>query len=87
MSTLTIEIADDLAARLAAASERERVPASRIVVEALEKALTSQPADLPAGKSLYDAMVEVGALGCIDSGTGDLSTNPRHLEGYGLNRK
>ncbi|HEY3901346.1 MAG TPA: ribbon-helix-helix protein, CopG family [Chthoniobacter sp.] len=79
MSTLTIELSDDLAARLAAASERAHVSQSQLVQEALEKAL------LPTGESLADKMKDV--IGCVDSGVGDLSTNPIHLEGFGQWRK
>src|SRR5882724_4913219 len=39
MSTLTVELPDDLAARLAAESEQRHVPPSQFAREALEKAL------------------------------------------------
>jgi hypothetical protein len=87
MSRLKIELPDDLAARLAAASERQHVPPSQIVQEALVRTLPPPAPDLSEGKSLYDAMVEAGALGCISTGIRDLSTNPRHMEGYGRSRK
>jgi len=79
MSTLTIELTDDLAARLAAASARQQVPPAQVVQEALAKALP----ELPEGKSLYDAMMEMGAIGCFDSGVIDLATNPKYMEGFG----
>ena len=87
MSTLTIELSDDIAARLAAASEREHLPPAQIVQAALEKALPAPEEERPAGRTLYDAMKEAGAIGCISTGLGDLSTNPRHMEGYGRSRK
>lgn len=87
MSTLTIELNDELAARLAAASERKHIPPARIVEEALERSLPETVRELPPGKSLYDVMMEVGAIGCIKSGIGDLSTNKRHMEGYSRSRK
>jgi predicted transcriptional regulator len=87
MSTLTIELSDDIAARLAAASEREHVPPAQIVQAALEKALPAPEEEKPAGRTLYDAMKEAGAIGCISTGIGDLSTNKRHMEGYGRSRK
>ena len=52
MSTLTIELSDELAARLAAASERANVSQSKLVQEALEKALPAP------GESLADKMKE-----------------------------
>src|SRR5437870_13174214 len=80
MSTLTIELSDELAARLASASERNHVPPAQIVQEALDKALPAAPAEFPDGKSLYDMMMEAGAIGCFDSGRTDLATNPKYME-------
>ncbi len=34
-------------------------------------------------RTLYDAFVKKGLIGCIHSGSGDLSTNPKHMEGFG----
>ena len=82
MSTLTIELSDDIAARLAAASEREHLPPAQIVQAALEKALPTPEADLPPpGESLAEKMKDL--IGCFDSGVTDLATNPKHLEGFG----
>ena len=36
-------------------------------------------------KSLYDVLLERGILGCFDGPT-DLSTNPKHMEGFGESR-
>jgi hypothetical protein len=33
--------------------------------------------------SCYDLAQQAGLTGCIDSGKGDLSTNRRHMEGFG----
>ena len=86
MSTLTIELPDDLAARLEAASEQAHVPPAQLVRAALEKALPAPAADWPAdGPSLYERMKD--AIGCIDSGVTDLATNPKHMEGYGRSRQ
>lgn len=81
MSTLTIELPDDIAARLAAASERKRVPPSQIVQEALERAL---PTPAVRGESLAEKMKDL--IGCFD-GPADLSTNPKHMEGFGQCRR
>jgi len=43
--------------------------------------------DAPSGtapESMREAMEAVGAAGCVD-GPGDLTTNPKHMEGFGLN--
>jgi hypothetical protein len=83
MSTLTIELTDELAARLAAASQRQQVPPAQIVQEALAKVLPSS-APVTNEPSLYDLMKD--GFGCVSSGVSDLSTNPIHLEGYGRSR-
>ena len=85
MSTLTIELSDDLAARLAAASEREHLPPAQIVQAALEKALPAPGNPPPPGESLAEKMKDL--IGCFDSGVTDLATNPKHLEGFGEWRK
>lgn len=86
MSTLLIELNDELAGRLAAASERKQVPPAQIVQEALDRILPARPAEFPVGRTLYDAMQEAGAIGCVSTGIGDLSTNKRHMAGYGHSR-
>jgi hypothetical protein len=83
MSMLTIELSDELAARLAVASERQQVPPAQIVQDALAKVLPA-PAPTSDEPSLYELMKD--GFGCVSSGLGDLSTNPRHLEGYGRSR-
>ncbi|HEU0008325.1 MAG TPA: ribbon-helix-helix domain-containing protein [Verrucomicrobiae bacterium] len=86
MSTLTIELPDDLAARLEAASARTRVPPAQLVRAALEKALSAYASDWPAdGPSLYERMKDY--IGCIDSGVTDLATNPKYMEGFGQWRR
>ena len=86
MSTLTIELPDDLAARLEAASAQTHVPPAQLVRAALEKALPAPAPDWPmGGPSLYERMRDF--IGCIDSGVTDLATNPKYLEGFGQWRR
>lgn len=40
----------------------------------------SRHATLP---TCYDLAKESGVIGCVKSGKGDLSTNPKHMEGFG----
>jgi hypothetical protein len=83
---LTIELPDDLAARLEAASAQTHVPPAQLVRAVLEKALAAPAADWPAdGPSLYERMKNF--IGCIDSGVTDLATNPKYLEGFGQWRR
>ena len=83
MSTLTIELSDELAARLAEASERQRVPPTQIVQAALERMLPADSRVEPSakGESLAEKMKDL--IGCFDSGESDLSTNPKYMEGFG----
>lgn len=87
MSTLTIELSDALAARLAAASERHHVPPAQIVQEALELTLPDEAPEEPPTKdeSLAERMKDL--IGCFDSGVSDLSTNPKYMEGFGQWRR
>jgi hypothetical protein len=86
MSKLTIELSDEVAARLAEASERQQVPPSRLVQEALEKTLPATPPQpAPDEPSLYELMKD--GFGCVSSGVRDLATNPKYMEGFGRCRK
>ena len=85
MSTLTIELPDDLAARLEAASAQTRVPPAQLVRAALEKAL---PAPAPAVNGEPSALEALHDLvGCMDSGVTDRATNPKYMEGFGQWRR
>lgn len=79
MSTLTIELTEAQRARLDAASQSRNLSPGRVVAELIES-LPEQPAG-PDEQSAYDLMKD--DLGCVDSGLGDLSTNPKYMEGYG----
>ena len=86
MSTLTIELPADLAARLEATSAQTHVPPAQLVCAALEKVLPSPAAERPAdGTSLYDLMKD--GFGCVHSGVRDLGTNPKYMEGFGQWRR
>ena len=47
----------------------------------LIKTLAEKPTESTTELSAYDLMKD--DLGCVDSGLGDLSTNPKYLDGYG----
>lgn len=83
MSTLTIELPDDLVARLEAASEQAHLPPAQFVRAALEKALPA-----PAGNGEPSALEALHDLvGCMDSGVTDCATNPKYMEGFGQWRR
>lgn len=87
MSTLTLELPDELAARLEATSAMRQVPPAQIVREALENVLpgAGRVEAQQEGPSAYDVLKDL--VGCVDSGVTDLATNPKHMEGFGQWRR
>lgn len=87
MSTLTLELTEELSARLHAASAAAELPAARwaeqVLVAALEQALHQGAA--PTGTGGSPTMFELlgDGIGCVDSGLPDLASNPKHLKGFG----
>jgi Arc/MetJ-type ribon-helix-helix transcriptional regulator len=79
MKTLSVKIPDPLAKWLLGESKESRRSRSELVREALE-AKRQGSTGKPAKRNLADALLECG--GTFD-GPADLSTNPRHLEGFG----
>ena len=77
MTTLTLKVPREMAAKLEAVAARKRVPKSKYVRNALDIALKKEK-DEP---SLYDLMRD--AIGCVNSGKKDLATNPKYMKGYG----
>jgi hypothetical protein len=90
-----IDLTPDQRQRLAHLAEQTGKAWTELVDDLLDAApvaLHSQPttATEPNGeafaeKSLYDVLSERGILGCFDGPT-DLSTNPKHMEGFGESR-
>ena len=79
---ISVRIPEHLGQRLRQHSEIKGTPESELVRKALEAYLT-QPA---SGLSAYEAAVEAGVVGCAKRTPGmprDLSTNPKHFEGFG----
>jgi metal-responsive CopG/Arc/MetJ family transcriptional regulator len=77
MTILTLKVPRELAQKLEAVSVRKRVSKSKIIRDALDKALQREK----NSPNLYDLMKD--GLGCINSGKRDLATNPKHLKGLG----
>ncbi len=78
MRTITLKLPDGLAARVSATVRRRGVSTSALVREALEDRLGGETRDR-TGSCLDLAAVLAGAL----TGPADLSSNARHLKGYG----
>jgi predicted DNA-binding protein len=80
---ITIRIPETLGQRLRHRSRMRGQPESALVREALETYL-GQPAE---GRLAYELAEEAGLIGCIRRGpkspVKDLSSNPRHMEGFG----
>ena len=80
---ITIRIPETLGQRLRHRSRMRGQPESALVREALETYLAQSTEARPA----YELAEEAGLIGCIGRGpkspAKDLSTNPRHLEGFG----
>ncbi len=78
---MTVKLPDELAVRLEKRAKRLGVSKSQVVRESLERDLAGKNGAVEEGPSMYDLVKD--DLGCIDSGLGDLSTNPKHMEGFG----
>jgi hypothetical protein len=82
MSTITLQLNDSLFARLLAESQARNVAPAELARETLDRNLAAIPADTgDDGPSAYDLLKD--GFGYVDSGLGDLSTNPKYLEGFG----
>ena len=78
MTTITCKISEKLNAHLEAMSRRRRISKSAILREALES--KAKGAARSAAPSAYDLVRHLrGSL----RGPKDLSTNPRHMKGFG----
>jgi predicted DNA-binding protein len=83
---ITIRIPETLGKRLRHRSRMRGQPESALVREALETYLAQSTEARPA----YELAEEAGLIGCIGRGpkapAKDLSTNSRHLEGFGKSK-
>lgn len=83
----TVEIRDDIFRRAKAEAALRGIKFKDLVEESLLCKL-SEPHMASESKlavSVYDLMKD--SIGIVSSGIGDLSTNPKHMEGYGKNSK
>ena len=79
MKTITVKMPEAVAARLERKAQRLGRAKSALVREAVERILDDAGDDeIPTA---YERMSR--GLGCVATGVGDLSTNPKHLEGFG----
>lgn len=78
---VTIEIPDDLYRKVKARSALEGRSVRAAAVELFQRWLKEKPGKEKGFVSAYDMMKDV--IGSMDSGITDLSTNPKHMEGFG----
>jgi hypothetical protein len=79
MPTISVKMTKALHARLQAEAARKRTTKSAIMREAYSQRQKASP----AGSFLERAKHLIGAA----TGPGDLSTNPKYMEGYGKSRR
>lgn len=80
MKTMTVKLPDEIAVRLEKRAKRLGVSKSALVRASLETELNGKSA-VEETPSAYDVLKS--GFGCVRSGVGDLSTNPKHMEGFG----
>jgi hypothetical protein len=78
--TITFKVSSQTGTHLKEAATRMRVSTSKYVRDLVESDLRRRKKK--PFKSAYDVMMELGVVGCFE-GPGDLSTNPKYMEGYG----
>lgn len=75
----TVRLSAELRQRLKAAAHRSGARESEVVRLAVERVLAAESEQLTA----YDRAKEAGLIGAVKRASRDLSTNPRHFDGFG----
>ncbi len=78
MGTLTIRLPTQLDARIAALARRRGTSKRALAVEAIERAV--EEAERAKKFSAFELVHDLVGIG---NGPSDLSTNPKHMRGYG----
>jgi predicted DNA-binding protein len=76
---ITVRLPQALTTRLRSRSRAKGTTESELVREALENYLGHSE----GGRSAYELAEEAGIIGSVRNTPKDLSTNPRHLKGFG----
>lgn len=77
----TIEVPDQLYRRVKAKAALRGRSIREVTVELYQRWLEEESAPARPAVSAYEMMKD--CCGIINSGIGDLSTNPKHMEGFG----
>ena len=81
MNTLTVKLPAALEARLEALVRKRKQSKSELVREAIERLVEQSGA--PVKGSVLDLIEDLVGM---ETGPTDLSTNPKHMNGYGQSR-
>lgn len=76
---ITVRFPADLRRRLKAAARQSGTKESVLIRTAVERQLNAGEATATA----YDRLKKAGLIGIVRGASPDLSTNPRHFEGFG----
>ena len=79
MASISARIPDTLDRGLRACAKTT----GRTASEAIRDALQAYLRDVPPAESFYGQAKRLGAIGCARSLPSDLSTNPKHMDGFG----
>lgn len=80
MKTLSIKVPEELAVRIEKRAKSLGISKSALIRQSIEEEIRHH-ATVEEAPSAYDLMRQ--DIGCIDSGEGDLSTNPKHFKEFG----
>jgi predicted DNA-binding protein len=76
---ITVRFSPDLRRRLKAAARRKGTRESDLVRDAVEQQLATEENSLTA----YELAKKAGLIGAVKGTVRDLSTNPKHFDGFG----
>jgi metal-responsive CopG/Arc/MetJ family transcriptional regulator len=79
---ITVRVPQALTARLRSRSQAQGTTESELVRQALENYLEHSKEE----RSAYELAEEAGIIGPVRNAPKDLSTNPRHLKGFGKSK-
>lgn len=80
MNSLTVKLPPGLDADLEVASQRLQLSKSELVRRAISAYCAAESAAVVQGSALSLAG---DLVGCFHGGPGDLSSNPKHMDGFG----
>ena len=82
---MSLELTPELQKQVEQIARRSGKSTDEVLRDLIADGLAQRASQSPveSGESLYDALARSGSLGCEKGDPADLSTNPRHMEGFG----